>query len=65
MGTEDTVEPVRHWHPDLCSPQLLEGLCIQDKQESTLVLQEEEKGRVSAQLNSFALCLHSKAQSRP
>lgn len=49
MGTEDTVEPVRHWHPDLCSAQLLEGLCIQDQQESTLVLQEEEKGRVSVQ----------------
>lgn len=49
VGSEDAVEPVRHWHPDFCSPQLLEGLCIQDEQESTLVLQEEEKGRVSLQ----------------
>lgn len=49
MGSEDAVEPVRHWHPDFCSPQLLEGLCIQDEQEGTLILQEEEKGRVSLQ----------------
>lgn len=58
VGTEDAMEPIRHWHPDFCSPQLLEGLCIQDEQESTLVLQEEQRGRVSVQAELLALFAH-------
>lgn len=65
MGSKDAVESVRHWHPNFCSPQLLEGLCIQDEQESTLVLQEEEKGRVSVQAELLSTVLAHRGTSRP
>lgn len=57
MGSKDAVEPIRHLHSDFCSPQFSEGLSIQDKQESTSVLQGEEKDTMNAQAE-----LHSTAQ---
>ena len=57
MGSKDAVESIRHLHCDFCSPQFSEGLCVQDKQESTLVLQDEKKARMNAQAE-----LHSTVQ---
>lgn len=57
VGSKDAMESIRHLHCDFCSPQFSEGLCIQDKQESTLVLQDEKKARMNAQAE-----LHSTIQ---
>lgn len=51
------MESIRHLHCNFCSPQFSEGLCVQDKQESTLVLQDEKKARMMAQAE-----LHSTVQ---
>lgn len=37
------MESIRHLHWDFCAAQFSEGLCIQDKQESVLVLQNERQ----------------------
>lgn len=54
VGSKDAVESIRHLHCDFCSPQFSEGLCIQDKQESTSVLQDERKARMNAQAELYS-----------